>query len=74
MNVLALSDRKCICLKTKKADQKHCENWRVNLVQNSTNIPECASEVSGGNSCEMYHLKFETNTPWLRYLFDAFLV
>ena len=27
-NVLALSVQKHIFLKTKKADQKHCENWR----------------------------------------------
>ena len=35
----------------------HCEDWRVILVQNSTNIPECASEVSGENSCEILSLK-----------------
>ena len=74
MNVLALSERKRIFLKTKKADQKHCKNWRVSLVQNFTNFPECTSEVSGENSCEIYHSKFETNPPWLRYLFEAFLV
>jgi len=45
MNVLALGGRKRIFLETKKADQKHCENCRVSLFQNSTNIPECASEV-----------------------------
>jgi len=57
MNVLALSERKRIFLKTKKADQKHCEDWRVSLVQNSTNIPKCASEVGGENSCESLSLK-----------------
>ena len=49
----AFSDQKRIFLKTKKADQKHCENWRVSPVQNSTNISECASEVSGENCCEI---------------------
>ena len=57
MNALALSERKRIFLKTKKADQKHSENWRVSLVQNSTNTAECASEVSGENSCEILTLK-----------------
>jgi len=51
MNVLALSERKRIFLKTKKADQKHCENWRMSLVQNSINIPKCSIEVIGENSC-----------------------
>ena len=53
----AFSDQKRILLKTKKADQKQYENWRVSLVQNSTNIPECASEVSGDDSCEILTLK-----------------
>jgi len=58
MNVLALSERKRIFLKNKKADQKHCENWRVSLVQNFTNIPKCAIEVIGENSCESSSLFF----------------
>ena len=53
----AFSVQKRIFLKTNKADQKHCKNWRVSLVQNSTNIPECASEASGENSCEILSLK-----------------
>jgi len=35
MNVSALSERKRIFLKTKKADQKHCEDWHAGLIQNS---------------------------------------
>jgi len=57
MNVLALSERKRIFLKTKQADQKHCEDWRVSLIQNSTKIPEFASELSGENSCKIVSLK-----------------
>ena len=45
----AFSDQKRFFLEAKKADQQLCENWRVSLIQNSTNIPECASEVTGEN-------------------------
>jgi len=44
----------------------------VSLVQNSTNIHECASEVSGENSYEIDHSKFETNPPWLWYLVSGY--
>jgi len=57
INVLSLSKPKRIFLKTKKADQKLCVNWRVSLVQNFTNIPECASEVIGKNNCEISSLE-----------------
>jgi len=73
MNVLALSERKRICLKTKKADQKHSENWRVSLVQNSTNIPECASEVSGENSCEILSLKVSNKHTLAQVPFRGFV-
>ena len=53
----AFSVQKRIFLKTKKADQEQCETWRGSLVQNSTIIPECASEVSGENSCEILSLQ-----------------
>jgi len=72
MKVLALSERKRILLETKKADKKHCQNWRVSLVQNSTNIPECASEVSGENSCEISSLKVSNNPPLALAPFRAF--
>jgi len=65
-----ISVQKRIFLKTKQADQKQCENWRVSLVQNSTNIPERASEVSCENSCEIHHSKFESNPPWLTGTFS----
>jgi len=73
MNILALSERKHIFLKTKKADQKHCKNWHVSLVQNSTSIPECSSEAIGKNSCEISSLKVSNNPPWLRYHFEQVL-
>jgi len=70
--VLALSVRKRIFLKTKKADQKQCENWRVSLVQNATNIPECASEVTGENSCGILSLKVWSKTPLAKVHFQGF--
>ena len=72
MNVLALSERKRIFLKTKKADLNHCENWRVSLVQISTNIPECASEVIGENACEISSLKVSNTPPLAPVPFRAF--
>ena len=36
----------------------------MSLIQNSTNIPECASEVTGENSCEIVSLKV-CNKPTL---------
>jgi len=70
--VVALSVRKRIFLKTKKADQKHCENCAENLVQNSTKHPQCASEVSGENSCEIVSLKVWNNPPLAPVPFWAF--
>jgi hypothetical protein len=68
----AFSRQERIFLKTKKADQKHCENWRVSLVQNSTNIPECASEVSGENSCEISSLKVWNKPTLAQVPFQCF--
>jgi len=51
-----LSVRKRSFLETQKADQKHCENCYASLFQNSTKHPQCASEVSGENSCEIQSL------------------
>jgi len=55
--VLALSGQQLIFLKTKKADPKHCENWRRESGSEFHKNPQCASEVSGENSCEILSLK-----------------
>jgi len=43
--------------------KKHCENWRVSLVQNSTHIPKCVIEVIGENICKISSLKVSNNPP-----------
>jgi len=55
--VLALSVRKRIFLKTKKADKSSVRIGDVSLVQNSTKHPQRASEVSEENSCKIFSLK-----------------
>ena len=45
----------------------------MNLVQNSTNIPECASEVIGENSCKISSLKVSKNPPLALVPFRSFL-
>jgi len=44
----------------------------VSLVQNSTKLPQCASEVSGENSCEILSLKVWNNPPLAPVPFRAF--
>jgi len=72
VNILAFSERKRIFLITKKDDLKHCENWRVSLVQNSTHIPKCAIEVIGENSCEISSLIVPNDPPVALVPFRAF--
>ena len=57
MYILTYSVRKRIFLKTKKMTQSHVRIGDVSLIQNSTKHPQCASEVSGENSCDMLSLK-----------------
>jgi len=57
-NCQRFSLQKRIFLKTKKAGQKHCENWRRESVQNVKKHPQRASEVSGQNCCKISSLKF----------------
>jgi len=51
------------CRKPKKLTQSTVRIGDVSLVQNSTKHPQCASEVSGENSCEISSLKVWNNPP-----------
>jgi len=75
--MLWMSQNGIFCPKThfpenQKTDQKHCENWCVSLGQNSTSIPECASEVSGENSCEIPSFKVWNKHTLAQVLFRGF--
>jgi len=74
MNVLALSERKRIFWKPKKLTKSTVGIgvwvW-FRIPQTSPNV---RARWVAKTAARFYHSKFETNTRWLRYLFEAFLV